>query len=163
VDGRAPERKWKFQTATTIESIKAAVGNGAVKQESAGRKHHAEADFHSMAGAASIPANTDVGDYLPWQAEFVGRRKRAVVTVCKKIRSKAEFHNVMQHMTGNGATDARGWQANFSHVKAFLDMGADSRDLDKQVDDYVGGLAMLDSGAGLQMLYEGLYGAPVLG
>lgn len=42
-------------------------------------------------------------------------------------------------------------------------MGADSQDLDKQVDDYVGGLAMLDSGAGLQMLYEGLYGAPVLG
>ena len=39
-----PERKWKFQTATTIESIKAAVGNGAVKQESADRKHHAEAE-----------------------------------------------------------------------------------------------------------------------
>jgi len=120
-------------------------------------------DFHSVAGAASIPANTDAGDNLPWRAEFVGRRKRAVVTVCKKIRSKAEFHNVMQHMTESGAADAKGWQANFTHVKTFLDMGADSQDLDKQVDDYVGGLAMLDSGAGLQMLYEGLYGTPVLG
>jgi hypothetical protein len=42
-------------------------------------------------------------------------------------------------------------------------MGADSQDLDKQVDDYVGGLAMLDSGVGLQTLYENLYSIPVLG
>lgn len=120
-------------------------------------------DFHSVAGAASIPANTDAGDYLPWRAEFVGRRKRAIVIVCKKIRSKAEFRNVMQHMTADGSADAKGWQTNFTLVKAFLDMGADSQDLDKQVDDYVGGLAMLDSGAGLQTLYESLYSAPVLG
>ena len=120
-------------------------------------------DFHSVAGAASIPANTDAGDYVPWQAEFVGRRKRAIVTVCKKIRSKAEFRNVMQHMTPRGTPDSNGWQANFAHVKSFLDMGADSQDLDKQVDDYVGGLAMLDSGVGLQTLYENLYSIPVLG
>lgn len=120
-------------------------------------------DFHSVAGAASIPANTDAGDYLPWRPEFVGRRKRAIVIVCKKIRSKAEFRNVMQHMTADGSADLRGWQANFEQVKAFLNLGSDSEDLDKQVDDYMGGLAMLDSGSGLQSLYNQLYDAPVLG
>jgi hypothetical protein len=120
-------------------------------------------DFHSVAGAASIPSNTDASDYLPWRAEFVGRRKRAIVTACKKIRSKAEFRNVMQHMTADGSVDAKGWQANFTHVKAFLDMGADSQDLDKQVNDYMGDLAMLDSGTALQSLYSQLYDAPVLG
>ncbi len=120
-------------------------------------------DFKSVAGASSIPANTDAGDYVPWKAEFVGRRKRAIVTVCEKIRSKAEFRNVMQHMTADGSKAPQGWQANFVQVKEFLDMGADMQRLEERVIEYYDELAMLESGLGLQALYDRLYERPVLG
>lgn len=120
-------------------------------------------NFYSIAGAASIPKNTDAVDYVPWKAEFVGRRKRAIVTVCEKIRSKAEFRNVMQHMTADGSKVPQGWQASFDQVKDFLDEGADMQRLEERVKNHYDDLAMIDSGMGLQALYDKLYDKPVLG
>lgn len=120
-------------------------------------------DFYSAAGATSIPANTDAGDYVPWNMEFVGRRKRAIVAVCKKTRSKAEFRNVMQHMTIDGSKDPKGWRQNFVQVKDFLDKGADMQRLEEKVGEHFDSLAVLESGKGLQSLYENLYDKPVLG
>lgn len=119
-------------------------------------------DYDSVAGALSIAANTDPSDIAPSRLEFVGRRKRAVVAVCKKARSKPEFRNIMQHLTADGSNDPRGWESNFEHIKRFLDMRADMQDLDTQVQEYYEDLPV-ETGEDLVALYERLYEEPIRG
>lgn len=69
----------------------------------------------------------------------------------------------MQHMTADGSKDPRGWQANFTQVKEFLDEGADMQQLEERVKNHYDGLATIGSGMDLQMLYDILYDKPVLG
>lgn len=119
----------------------------------------------SVAGAAAISANTDAKDLKPWAVEFEGRRKRAVSIVCKKARSKAEFRNIMQHMTANGSSSTTTWHDNFIQVKAFLDRVADRLHYAGDFNDYYNGLAenAVLSGQGLAIMYAQLYDEPVLG
>lgn len=98
-----------------------------------------------------LPANQGV---VPPTIEFLDRRKQAVLTVMKKARSKAEFRNILQHMTPDGSKDPKGWQANNEHVQRFLDMGIDFKDMDRQ---------LLDFESNLSALYQRLYDEPLLG
>lgn len=72
-----PERKWKFQTVATIESIKDAVGNGAIKQEAADRERNAEAG-HALF-SIMMPAVTRQITRPDWQdrVKVVGRGEQA--------------------------------------------------------------------------------------
>ncbi|WP_125931801.1 hypothetical protein [Thiosocius teredinicola] len=85
---------------------------------------------------------------------FLKLRKEAIKIVCFKARSKADFRNMMQHMTPNGTKGSKGWEENFQHVKNFMDMGYDPDDYDKQVSRYY---------ESLQDLYDNLYEKPVVG
>lgn len=98
----------------------------------------------------AIPQNYD------WSSpDTLGRRKRAVLTVLsKKTRAKAEFRNVLQHMTVDGRKHPAGWQHNNKEVQAFLNMGIDTRDMDEQLRTYE---------RSLSMIYNDLYDQPVLG
>lgn len=86
--------------------------------------------------------------------DTLGRRKRAVLTVCKKARSRAEFRNILQHMTANGAKDPEGWEDNYDEVQDFLNYGIDTRDMDQKLRDFESILAVI---------YRRLYDDPVLG
>lgn len=100
--------------------------------------------------------------------ETLGRRKRAILTVCKKVRSRAEFRNVMQHMTKSGGEDPRGWELNLQQVKDFLDYGIAPNDYDGELQDFFDDLplAMRESeGEGFQLdaMYARLYDHPISG
>lgn len=98
----------------------------------------------------SLSANYD------WDSlDTLGRRKRAVMTVANKARDKAEFRNICQHMTVDGAKDSKGWEANYLHLQRFLDMGIDTRDADGELREYFEN--------NLAALYDRLYDQPVLG
>ena len=86
--------------------------------------------------------------------DTLGRRKRAVLTVCKKARTRSEFQNICQHMTADGSRDPRGWQENYEHLQRFLDHLIDTRDMDQQLRDFE---------TNLTALYNRLYDNPVLG
>lgn len=96
-----------------------------------------------------LPANQ--GAVSPLE-ETLDRRKQAVLKVIRKARSKAEYRNILQHMTA-GATKVS-WQASEAHVQRFLDYGIDRKDLDGQMRRHERSLAVI---------YDGLYDAPVLG
>lgn len=97
----------------------------------------------------TIPQNYD------WNSpDTLGRRKRAVLVVCRKARSRAEFRNICQHMTANGAKDPGGWEENYAHLQRFLDYGIDTRDMDQQLRDFKSDLASV---------YRRLYEEPILG
>lgn len=97
----------------------------------------------------AIPKNCDINS-----PDTLGRRKRAVLVVCKKARSRAEFRNICQHMTIDGYTDPKGWQENYAHLQRFLGQLIDTRNMDQQLRDYEFNLAAL---------YGRLYNEPVLG
>lgn len=86
--------------------------------------------------------------------DTLGRRKRAVLVVCRKARSRAEFRNICQHMTANGAKDPKGWEENYAHLQRFLDYGIDTRDMDRQLREFESDLASI---------YGRLYAEPILG
>lgn len=76
----------------------------------------------------------------------------------------------MQHMTVDGkkGEEINAWEINFATVKAVLDLGADSQNMDQKLTDYYYELPgqtrqPVDSGQALQALYERLYDKPVLG
>ncbi|WP_449466713.1 hypothetical protein [Stenotrophomonas humi] len=86
--------------------------------------------------------------------DTLGRRKRAVLTLCRKARSRAEFRNICQHMTADGSKDPAGWQENYAHLRRFLGQGIDLRDMDEQLRDFE---------FNLTAMYDRLYDEPVLG
>lgn len=102
-----------------------------------------------------------VGENQGLSPETLKRRKEAVLVVCKKARSKAEFRNIMQHMTANGRKRAEDWETSFDHVKRFMNMGYDPADYDQQVKDYFE--ALPTEHPPLDALYTRLYDEPVLG
>lgn len=87
------------------------------------------------------------------------RRKDAVFVVCKKARNKAEFRNIMQHMSERGTKLPGAWEAQFAHVKRFMDMGIDTADMDRQVQERYDQL----SASVLDSAYQRLYDEPVVG
>lgn len=98
-----------------------------------------------------LPQNQGLTPHL---IETLDRRKQSVLTVIRKARSKAEYRNILQHMTADGRKDARGWRVNEAQVQEFLNMYADMKDMDAQ---------MLRHEQSLAGIYGRLYDQPVLG
>ncbi len=102
-----------------------------------------------MTKTTHLPANQGAS------LAYLDLRKKAINIICFKARSKADFRNMMQHMTPSGVKDPdHSWQENFDHVKRFMNMGYDPKDYDKQLDDYY---------KTLDELYASLYDAPIVG
>ncbi|MGH8086165.1 MAG: hypothetical protein ACREPV_12985 [Lysobacter sp.] len=107
---------------------------------------------HSMlTKTVFLPQNQGI---VPALVETLDRRKESVLTVIRKARSKAEYRNILQHMTVDGSKEARDWKAVETQVQEFLDMGMDMKGMDEQ---------MLDHGRSLAAIYNTLYNQPILG
>ncbi|MGY0557400.1 hypothetical protein [Lysobacter sp. A421] len=107
---------------------------------------------HSMwTKTVFLPENQGV---VPVLVETLDRRKQSVLKVIRKARSKAEYRNILQHMTAAGSKDADGWQANERHVQSFLDIGVDMKDMDGRMQRHERSLAAI---------YDTLYDQPILG
>lgn len=108
----------------------------------------------------ALPANYD------WTSrETLGRRKRSIITLFRKVRSRAEFRNVLQHMTRDGSSDARGWEENLRQVKDFLDYGIAPNDYEGELQDLHDQLLGSSSGLGntIDSTYLALHDVPVRG
>lgn len=93
---------------------------------------------------------------------YLDRRKSAVIAICKKIRSKAEFVYIFDRLNST-CTEHKGmWEANYGFVERFLDEGYDPKDYDKQFDRRYRQLSDA-SRSTLRDIYSRLYEKPILG
>jgi hypothetical protein len=79
---------------------------------------------HSDATYA-YPANTG------WGAELLGRRKQAVLTVCRWAQCKSQFENIVQHLHPQGAKG--GFRGNLAGLLRFMEIGPLNSTLDDEL------------------------------
>ena len=56
-----------------------------------------------------------------WEFELMGRRKRAVLQICRWAQCKRQFENMVQHMGPNG--EKGGFEGNFEGLLRFMELG----------------------------------------
>lgn len=68
---------------------------------------------------------------MGWNAEVLGRRKQAVLTVCRWAQCKSQFENIVQHMNPQGAKG--GFKGNLAELLRFMEIGPFNSTLDDEL------------------------------